>query len=146
MRARKKIRSVRIKKTSVHVRRGTAVTELAVCLPLLSFLVFGSIELCNGIHLKQTLIEACYAGALVGSQPRATEEKIIKRVEDDLSARHVTGVNVSVGGNGIGFDELVPGDLFTVHVDAPVAGNILAPIQFITFSSIEADVVGYRQQ
>ncbi len=129
-----------------HLRRGTAVTELAICLPVISMVFFGSIEMCNVIHMKQSLIEASYVGALIGSQPLATEAAIVQRVQTVLTARNIAGANVTVDGSGISFDALGPGDLFTVHVDAPIAGNIFAPIRFATFNSIEANVVGHKQQ
>lgn len=119
---------------------------MAICLPLLAILIFGSIELCNVIHLKQTLTEAGYVGALIGSQPKATEAKIIERVAADLSARRIYGARVTVEGNGALFDGLRPGELFTVHVDATVAGNIFAPIRFATFDKVEAEVVGHKQE
>ncbi len=144
MNAEFKIQSVQMK--PVHLRRGTAVTELAICLPVLTLVIFGSIEMCSVIHLKQTLIEAGYEGALVGSQPRATEAEIVQRVQTVLSARNIAGFNVSVDGNGTSFDALGPGELFTVHVDATVAGNVVGPIQFVTFNSVESNMVGHKQE
>ena len=127
-------------------RRGTAVTELAICLPVLTLVIFGSIEMCNVMHLKQTLIEASYEGALVGSQPRATEAEILQRVQTVLTARNIAGANVSIDANGPSFDSLSAGELFTVHVDATVAGNIHVPIRFATFNTVDADVVGHKQE
>ena len=144
--AKLKFPSVRPK--PVHLRRGTAVVELAICIPVLSLVIFGSIELCSVIHLKQTLTEASYMGALIGSQPGATESKIVERVEADLLARNIVGATVSVGGADDGqtnFDVLDPGIIFTVHVDATIAGNVFAPIRFATFNSVEVAVVGHKQ-
>ena len=124
-------------------RKGIAVTELAICLPVLALTIFGSIEMCNVIHLKQTLIEAAYEGALVGSQPRATEAVVLARVQNVLTARAIVGTNVSVEAD---FDSLLPGELFTVHVDATIVGNIHTPIRFATFGTIASDVVGHKQQ
>ncbi len=144
MYAKFKFPSVRTK--PVHLRRGTAVTELAICLPILTLVIFGSIEMCNLSHLKQTLVEVGYVGALIGSQPRATEAEIIQRVQSVLSARNIGGASVTVDGNGASFDALPAGELFTVHVDATVAGNIVGPIQFVTFNSVESDVVAHKQE
>ena len=41
-------------------RRAAAVVELAVCLPLLFTIFFGSIEACNVIFLKQAVTAAAY--------------------------------------------------------------------------------------
>ena len=88
-----------VRPTRVCLRRGTAAVELAICLPVLSLVIFGSIEMCNVIHLKQTLTEVGYVGALVGSQPRATEVEIVQRVQTVLAARNIAGASVSVDGN-----------------------------------------------
>ena len=144
MYAKFKLPSIRPK--PVRLRRGTAVVELAICLPVLTLVIFGSIEMCNVIHLKQMLIEAGYEGALIGSQPRATEVEIVQRVQTVLAARHIAGASVSVDGNGTSFDAIRAGELFTVHVDATVAGNVFVPIRFATINSIECDVVGHKQE
>ena len=144
MYAKFKLQSVRPKRACS--RRGTAVTELAICLPILSLVVFGSIEMCNVIHLKQTLTEAGYEGALIGSQPRATEAEIIQRVQTVLAARNIVGSNVFVDAGATNFDALQAGELFTVHVDATVVGNVFGPIRFATFNSVDSDVVGHKQE
>ena len=144
MYAKFKLPSIRPK--PVRLRRGTAVVELAICLPVLTLVIFGSIEMCNVIHLKQMLIEAGYEGALIGSQPKATEVEIVQRVQTVLAARNIAGASVSVDGNGTSFDAIRAGELFTVHVDATVAGNVFVPIRFATFNSVESDVVGHKQE
>lgn len=134
--------------SSEHLRRrqGTAIVELAVCLPLLVFVVFVSIELCNAKHLKQALTEASYEGALVGSQPKATEQKIVQRIQTVLNARGITGSSIAVDAGGASFDDLVPGELFTVDVTAPVSENIIGPLQFVTSPTLNAEITGHKQE
>ncbi len=54
---RKPLRGVKRK------RNGTATVELAVCLPLIVIIAFGSIEATNMIFLEQRLTAAAYEGA-----------------------------------------------------------------------------------
>lgn len=128
------------------LRKGTAISELAICLPILVLTVLASIELCNVKHLKQALIAACYEGALVGSQPRATEEMIVKRIEAVLAARGIVNSTITVDGNGTTFDSLAAGNLFTVRVSAPTVENVIGPTRFISASEITGYVTGHKQE
>lgn len=129
-----------------RVRRGTAISELAICLPILVITVLASIELCNVKHLKQALIAACYEGALVGSQPRATEDMIVQRIDAVLAARGIVNSTISVDGNGATFDSLAAGDLFTVQVTAPTVENVIGPTRFISAPEITGYVTGHKQE
>ena len=131
---------------SRHLRRGTAISELAICLPILVITVLASIELCNVKHLKQALIAACYEGALVGSQPRATEDMIVQRIDAVLAARGIVNSTISVDGNGATFDSLAAGDLFTVEVTAPTVENVIGPTRFISAPEITGYVTGHKQE
>lgn len=77
-------------------RRGVAAAETAVMLPVLVFLVFGSIELANGIYLKQTLTLAAYEGVRSVSWPGATNADAHTRIADVLSARSVSDYEVEI--------------------------------------------------
>ena len=72
--------------------RGTATTELAVCMPVLTLIIFSSIEACNLIHIKQVVAAAAYEGALVASKRGAEETAVQNRVEDLLDARDIKGL------------------------------------------------------
>lgn len=127
-------------------RRGTAVVELAICIPLLFLLIFGSIEVTNLIFLRQTLVESGYEGALLGSQKNTTEAEILQRVQVALVARGIQGGVVSVNvSSAPDYDALLAGDTFTVHVEAPTGANIPGPNIFAQFATVDADIVGHKQ-
>ena len=46
-------------------RKGAAVVEFAVCLPVVVLIVLGSIEAASLLFLKQTLVQASYEGVKV---------------------------------------------------------------------------------
>ena len=48
-------------------RAGIAVVEFAVCLPILVLVVFGSIEACNAIYLKQAATASAYEAVRVAT-------------------------------------------------------------------------------
>lgn len=49
--------------------------ELALCLPLLTLLVLGSIELRNFIFLKQSMTAAAYEASREAVRPTATDAR-----------------------------------------------------------------------
>lgn len=106
-----------------RARRGTATVELAVCLPVLSLLVFGSMQACDMIYLKHGLTTAAYEGSLEASRPDATTASVQSRVEQVLTLRGVeSGVCVITAADDIG--QLAPGDDIRLVVRAPVAANL----------------------
>ena len=136
----------RCKASSSPKRRAVAVTEMAICLPLIALVIFGSIESCNVIFLKQTLVEAAYQGALAGSRPEATEADILQEVNSVLTAREIAGTSSQViVAAGCCYDDLSPGENFTVRVQADVLGNIVGPINFNLYPTVDADVLGHKQ-
>lgn len=128
-----------------HVRRGVAVAELAVCLPILFLVIFGSIEACNLLFMRQTLVAAAYEGALLGSRPGTTEAEILARVQTTLAARYVTSTSVDVDVNASDFAALRVGEKFTVHIEATSAGNDLGLNLFAPTNLFAVDVVGHKQ-
>ena len=133
---------------SLHQRNrhsGTAVVELAVCLPILTVLIFGSIEACNLVFLKQSLIEAGYEGALLGSRPSATEGDIVQRVQTTLAAKSIVNSNIAVITHGPTFDNLQAGKRFSIRVDASIDGNVSGPSIFFGSSGVTAEVAAHKQ-
>ncbi len=104
-------------------RQGVAAVEAAIALPLLILLVFGALEIANGIFLTQTLAVAAYEGAREAVRPGGTPEQVQQRIEDLLVSRGVHNFTVSI------VPELTAstpsGTPITVEVRAPM--NALAP-------------------
>ena len=127
-------------------RRGVAAAELAVCLPMLFVVIFGSIEACNLLFLRQSLVAAAYEGAMLGSRPGTSETDIVNRVQTTLAARNisVTSVDVNVVG-AADYAALGQGEIFTVHIEAPALGNNLGIDLFAASNSFGVDVAGHKQ-
>ena len=98
-------------------RLGAAIVEMAICLPVIVLLTFGTIELSSGLFLKQTLTSAAHEGALVGMRLDATEASIRERVELILELREVEDSNITITPSGSAFDDLESGDTFTIRID-----------------------------
>lgn len=105
-------------------RRGIATVELAVCLPLLALLVFGSLQAANLIYLRHAVISAAYEGTLELSRPDATGDSITTRVEQVLAMHEVTSSKTTVSPGGDSLSKLPNGTPVRIRVRANVADNI----------------------
>jgi len=98
-------------------RKGIAAVEAAVTLPLIVFLVFGAIEVTNGIYLSQTLSVAAYEAARQAAQPGASMTKIRSRADEVFQAHGIKGYVLRVTP---AIDASTPrGTVFTVRTEAP---------------------------
>jgi len=120
-------------------RAGAVIVEMAICLPILILLIFGTIELAGSIFLKQTLTSAAHEGALFGMQIGATEEEIRERVELILESRDLGDTcDVQVSPTGDAFDAMASGEFFTVSVSKGKQNS------FINLSSVSVQVSTQR--
>lgn len=97
-------------------RRGAAIVEMAICLPVLVLLTFGTIETAGAIFVKQTLTSAAHEGALAGMVPSATEASVRDRIDLILQLRKINNCNVNITPSGTAFDQLTPGDTYTIEI------------------------------
>lgn len=104
-------------------RRGMAVTELAVCLPILVLIVFATIETCSMIYLKQTLAITAYEGARIGVVPKASDVNVDYQCSVLLDARNVKGYTITM--NPPNPATLSSGDFFEVTIAAAYSANSL---------------------
>jgi Flp pilus assembly protein TadG len=104
-------------------RRAVAATELAVCLPLLTLIVFGSIQACNLIYLKHGCVTAAYEGTLELSKPNATNTSIVTRAQQVLTARGLTATSIRIT-PASDAATASRGTPFTIEVTADVRPNM----------------------
>ncbi len=123
------------------LRQGTATVELAVCLPMLVVLVFGSIQACDLIFLKHTVTAAAYEGSLELVRPDSTIEKVRTRVDQVLGLSGVTNYSVSIRPDGVNLAETTAGTPITVVVSANVKSNLMLSGFFATSPSVSTELV-----
>jgi UDP-galactopyranose mutase len=97
-------------------RQGTALIELAICLPVFVLLVIGTVELNDAIFKRQTLTSAAHEGALLGTRIGTTESQIKERVETILEARGIEDYVVRATTDGVPIEDLPEGAIFRVNV------------------------------
>ena len=108
-------------KTRRSDRRGAAVAELAVCLPLIVLLVIGTVEACTMIYLKQSLTIAAYEGARTALVPGATNSDVTTECQQVITDRGVLGQTILVTPADI--TAVAPGTYLQVDVSATCDTN-----------------------
>ena len=101
-------------------RRGAAVVEFAVCLPLLMLIILGAIEATHGIFLKQALSAAAYEGMRVAIEPRSKQADATQQAQAILNARLVKGSKITFDTN---VDTAPRGQKVAVEISAPLSLN-----------------------
>lgn len=124
-------------------RRGTAAVELAVCLPVIVLLVFGSIEASSFIFLKQSLNVAAYEGARQSARAGSTNEQAIARAKNILQARSVQDFEVRFPDGEVA--DKSRGDEIVIEVSAPTQSNSPLAGQFVTNRILTARVVMVKE-
>jgi Flp pilus assembly protein TadG len=100
---------------------GVATVELAICLPVLVLLVFGSIEAASFIFLKQSLHVAAYEGIREGIRVGSTDAEAIGRSNAILNSRFVRDSTVRFPSGSIA--NATRGQQIVIEVSAPTRTN-----------------------
>ncbi|QDV70902.1 TadE-like protein [Rosistilla carotiformis] len=132
-----------VRRARAHARRGTAIVEFAVCLPLLALLVFGTIEAASRIFLKQTLSISAYEAARQAIRVGSTTESSKASGDAILAARKVKGSKVTFAPTDI--TNASRGELIKVSVSAPTKDNSQVLGKFIADKTITATVVMVKE-
>ena len=129
--ATKRIRAKRSRQRqhADHRRVGAAVVELTFVLPVLMILVFGSIELCQRLYVKQSSLIAAYEGCRLATRQNSTTAEVITQVQtlldqQGIDYQWVAVRNITQGVNNI--DEVVTGEEIRVRVRVNWAPNVIS--------------------
>ncbi|MDZ4853130.1 MAG: TadE/TadG family type IV pilus assembly protein [Pirellulaceae bacterium] len=98
-------------------RRGAAVVEFAVCLPIIMLLIIGSIEATSAIFLRQALTTSAYEGIREAVQSGSTTIASTNRAQAILTSRQIRNSNV----------RFTPSDVQTASRGTPIVIEISAP-------------------
>jgi len=123
-------------------RRGTAVVETAIMLPIIIVLLFTSIELANGIFLKQAVTIAAYEGARSATRPGGANANAIERIGEVLTARSVSDYTVTISP---AVTALTPrGTEVSVTVRADASNYTLNPLRLLQNRTMEKRITMVR--
>lgn len=125
------------------MRRGAALVEMAICVPIIIVIAFGSIEATNAIFLQQALTEAAHEGARTATSIGKTEADARARVEQILTAQAIHGAEVSIQPPIMSSTPV--GEIVTVTVSAPADNNSVGIQWYFKKDSLKGTVVMMRQ-
>jgi len=150
-------RRLRPKKLS---RSGIAAVECALCLLVLTPIIFGTLEICAGILVQQSLTVSAFEGVRAGVGRGTTNADILTRTAQVLAFR---GVSLGEGSttefaqpgaqhgiflitpNNLPIDQLDALDPITVRIVAPTEGNATPIFDHLINRSIEVSVTMVRE-
>lgn len=104
-------------------RRGAALVEMAVFLPVFFMITMATIETCRVIYVRQSLTIAAYECARIGIVPGMTQDAISTQCDLILSGRNVKQGTLQLTPTNLA--SLQFGDILTVTVSAPADSNSL---------------------
>ncbi len=107
-----------------RVHSAIATVELAICLPLLSLIMFGSIQATNLIFLQHATTAAVYEGSLEMAKSNATNASVQSRIQQVLDARDVANSSIAILPAGTDISQTPPGTLLTLEITADVRSNM----------------------
>ena len=106
-------------------RTAAALVELAICLPLIAFLVGATVEACDLIFLRNSLATASYSGTLEVSRAGCTQTSVTNQISQVLNAAQIKNFTITITkANGGSFSTSVKGDLIKIQVSAVSASNL----------------------
>lgn len=121
-RQRKTVRSRRRAADRRRERRlGAEIVELAFALPVMTVIVFGTLETCELMFLKQSLSVASYEAGRVAARPDSTSAEVHTRFQQIMIGRRVNNATMTITPTSIA--GLAVGDTIRIDASAPVSGN-----------------------
>jgi Flp pilus assembly protein TadG len=120
-------------------RRASVLTELAICLPVLTLLVLGSIDIANSIHLKHTATLVAYETGQVATTQGGTEAAGSAKGQALLIERGISNATITYSPRIT--SNTVAGTSITITVSLPANGNTLGLTGLFMNRTITVSVV-----
>ena len=124
-------------------RWGIEVAELAISLPVLTIITFGTLETCELLFTKQSMAVAAYESGRVAARPNATTEETQTRFSQIATARRLQGASVTI--TPANLSAVSVGETIRIDVTAPVALNNSTHLVLFNIPDIVESVVVIRE-
>ncbi len=131
-----------------ELRPGAAVVELAFVLPVLIALVFGSIELCQRIYTRQSVVIAAYESCRVATRRTSDTDTVRTACETLLEQQGITGATIQIrdlthGQNNL--NDITTGDEIRVRITANWSENVISRYVVQDQGTFRVDAVMLRE-
>ena len=124
-------------------RRGVEIVELAFALPVMTVIIFGTLELSEVLYLKQSLALASYEAGRLAARPGADAASVESRFQSIMTARRVDNAVITVTPGNIAGAKV--GDTIRIDVSAPLEGNNATNLVLSSVPDITEVVVILRE-
>lgn len=147
-------------KTATLNRSGNAAVECALCLLVLTPIIFGTLETCAGILVKQSLTVSAFEGIRAGVGRGTTNADILTRTRQVLEFRGVSLGEASttefaspgdehgiflITPDNTAVEDLDALDPITLRIVAPAGENATPIFEYLVNRNIEASVTMVRE-
>ncbi len=110
-------------------RQGVATVELAFVLPAFIALVFGAIEICQRLHVKQSTLVAAYEACRVATRPISDTADVQAHCELLLTQQSVQWNSIQIRNmtqakNNL--DDIATGDEIRIRITVPWTQNTIS--------------------
>lgn len=109
-------------------REGVAAVEMALVLPVLLIVLFGTINCSQMMHFRKSLVLAANEGIRLASQRETTSQDVLGRTNSVLSSRRVTNPDVTLVPANI--ETAAAGDVIELRITANFSGFGLGTFGF----------------
>jgi Flp pilus assembly protein TadG len=117
-------------------RRGNAVIEAALVLPILLYLAFGTVEFGYFFYVKNNLQGAAREGVRAAIPPGATNTDVNTAISSQMTAAGLQASGYTVTTTPANISGLSPGSNVTVNVQCTWGTVGLRPLQLISSGKI----------
>ena len=124
-------------------RKGAAVVEFAVCLPVILFIVLGSIEAASMLFLKQALVQSAYEGAKIAVRNDGTNSDAIAAMEAVAAGHRIDDMQITISPPDV--STVAQGELVRIKIIAPGDANSLIPFGPFKGQMIAAEAVMVKE-